>query len=84
MLREVFTMTHTIVGLFNDRGEAQRAIEELVQNGFIRENIDISNRRFSDDTTTGTVNNTTTTGDTSEGIGDSSHIGLRDILSLAK
>jgi uncharacterized protein (TIGR02271 family) len=39
-------MTHTVVGLFDDRRKAQSAAQELVQKGFIRENIDVSNRRI--------------------------------------
>jgi len=43
-------MTHTVVGLFNDRTEAQSAMEELVERGFIKENIDLSNRSFAEGT----------------------------------
>ena len=39
-------MTHTVVGLFNDRKRAQSATEELLKRGFLRENIDVSNRRI--------------------------------------
>lgn len=41
-------MTHTVVGLFDNRSEAQAAMQELVQQGFIQENIDISHRKLSD------------------------------------
>src|SRR5215210_9028572 len=41
-------MTHTVVGLFDNRSEAQAAMQELIQQGFIRENIDISNRSTSE------------------------------------
>jgi uncharacterized protein (TIGR02271 family) len=58
-------MTHTVVGLFDDRSEAQAAMQELIQQGFIRENIDISNRSASE-----TGNNTSNT-TTSTGVGDS-------------
>lgn len=40
-------MTHTVVGLFDSRSEAQTAMQELVQHGFIQENIDLSNRSAS-------------------------------------
>lgn len=40
-------MTHTVIGLFDNRTEAQAAMQELVQQGFSRENIDVSNRRMS-------------------------------------
>jgi uncharacterized protein (TIGR02271 family) len=39
-------MTHTVVGLFDDRAKAQAATQELVQKGFIRDNIDVSTRRY--------------------------------------
>jgi len=41
-------MTHTIVGIFDDRTEAQSAMEDLVEAGFMKEHIDISNRRSGD------------------------------------
>lgn len=37
-------MSYTIVGLFNIRNQAQAAIRELTQRGFIPENIDIVNK----------------------------------------
>lgn len=43
-------MTHTVIGLFDSRSEAQAAMQDLVQEGFIRENIDISNRSVTDST----------------------------------
>ena len=57
-------MTHTVVGLFDNRSEAQAAMQELVQQGFIQENIDISNKRVNDsiDYTTGTVSSGTSAG----------------------
>ncbi|HEX8369450.1 MAG TPA: YsnF/AvaK domain-containing protein [Pyrinomonadaceae bacterium] len=58
-------MTHTVIGLFDNKNEARVAMEELVQQGFIREHIDVSDRRYDDSTTstTGTTSNT--------GVGDS-------------
>jgi uncharacterized protein (TIGR02271 family) len=41
-------MTFTVVGLFDNRSQAQAAAQELAQQGFIRENIDVSNRRIDD------------------------------------
>ncbi|MDJ1467786.1 hypothetical protein [Xanthocytophaga flava] len=35
-------MAHTVVGIFDTASEAQNAVEELVENGFDRHNIDIS------------------------------------------
>ena len=52
-------MTHTIVGIFDDRTEAQSAMQELVKAGFMKEHIDISNRR-SGDTNLGTSTGRTT------------------------
>lgn len=43
-------MTHTIVGIFDSRDEAQDAMRKLVKDGFITEDIDISNRRKITDT----------------------------------
>jgi len=41
-------MTHTVVGLFDNRSSAGAAKIELIEKGFLRENIDVSNRRLSD------------------------------------
>lgn len=59
-------MTHTVVGLFDDRKEAHTARQELIQKGFIQDNVDVSNRRISDANTASTTVNTTGTG-----VGDS-------------
>jgi hypothetical protein len=59
-------MTHTVVGLFNNRSEAQAAMRELVQNGFVQEDIDLSNRSLAD-----TTNATGGTTSANTGIGDS-------------
>ncbi len=48
-------MTHTVVGLFNDRSKAQTAAQELIQKGFMRENIDVSNRKTGSGSTQVTV-----------------------------
>lgn len=39
-------MTHTVVGLFDNRSSAGAATQELIQKGFMRENIDVSNRKI--------------------------------------
>lgn len=44
-------MTHTVIGLFDNKSQAQAAMQELVQQGFVQENIDLSSRRYSDSTT---------------------------------
>ena len=54
-------MTHTVIGLFDNRTEAQTAMQELIQNGFARESIDVSNRSASSSATTTTTNQTSTT-----------------------
>lgn len=41
-------MTHTVIGLFDNKTEARAAMEELIKQGFIRENIDVSDRRNDD------------------------------------
>ena len=46
-------MTHTVVGLFKDRSEAQAAMQELMSSGFIKEDIDLSNRKFAANTDAG-------------------------------
>lgn len=40
-------MTHTVVGLFDSKEEARDAMQELVKAGFIKEEVDVSNRKFS-------------------------------------
>ncbi|MDQ3323048.1 MAG: YsnF/AvaK domain-containing protein [Acidobacteriota bacterium] len=37
-------MAHTVIGLFDSRNEAQAAMQELIRQGFVRENIDVSNK----------------------------------------
>jgi len=46
-------MTHTVVGLFKDRSEAQAAMKDLMISGFIKEDIDLSNRKFAGNTNAG-------------------------------
>ena len=43
-------MTHTIVGIFDSKEEARDAMNELVEKGFVKEDIDFSNRRAVADT----------------------------------
>ena len=66
-------MTHTVVGLFEDRAHAQAAMNELIAQGFVKEHIDISNRRFAEtDADDNYVIDDETTGNrsTGDGIGD--------------
>ncbi len=60
-------MTHTVVGLFDSKTEAQAAMRDLVAAGFAEENIDFSNRRF-DETTSGATTSNATTGTTGGGV----------------
>lgn len=56
-------MTHTVVGLFDSKTEAQTAMNELVQKGFVKENIDYSQGRAGDSTAGATAGGNTSTGD---------------------
>lgn len=56
-------MAHTVVGIFDSKEEAQAAMNELVQRGFIREDIDVSNRNL--------INETVAAADTNTKTGDS-------------
>src|SRR4028118_1259070 len=44
-------MAQTVIGIFDNSGEAQTAVQHLVSNGFSRNNIDVS-AQSSDTTTT--------------------------------
>jgi len=63
-------MTHTVVGLFEDRAHAQAVMNELIAEGFVKEHIDISNRRFAGDDEYSLTDETTDTAGRGEGIGD--------------
>ncbi len=74
-------MTHTVVGIFDDRGDAQSAMNELVDAGFIKEHIDLSNRAAGGTGTAGqssytgtdhdtTADNSYTSTGANQGIGD--------------
>lgn len=56
-------MTHTVIGLFDNKNEARVAMEELVEQGFVRENIDVSDRRFDDSSTAADTTTNTSAGD---------------------
>ena len=59
-------MEQTVVGLFDDRSDAQAAMAELLEEGFIKENIDLSNRGTASDTDFDNESDT----DTNSGVGD--------------
>jgi uncharacterized protein (TIGR02271 family) len=76
-------MSHTVIGLFDTRGEAQTAMGELIEQGFARENIDISNKssaaadsstptRSADGPVSGTMSTTEVSGspELAKGVGD--------------
>ncbi len=48
-------MSHTVIGIFDSKAEAQAASQELAQKGFGRDSIDVSNRNMSEATTTGST-----------------------------
>lgn len=48
-------MTHTVVGLFDSKTEAQAAMQELVAAGFAKDSIDFSNRRYAETVTADTT-----------------------------
>lgn len=56
-------MTHTVVGLFDSKTEAQTAMNQLVQKGFVKENIDFSQGRTGDSTANTSTGTGTSTGD---------------------
>ncbi len=58
-------MTHTVIGLFDSRNEAETASQELVKNGFALESLDVSN------TKTGRKTMDTPTNTGNESVGDS-------------
>ena len=57
-------MAQTVVGVFDNSSDAQRAVDSLVNNGFMRNNIDMSAATATDmtGTTSNTTGTTTTTG----------------------
>ncbi|MEO8073725.1 MAG: YsnF/AvaK domain-containing protein [Acidobacteriota bacterium] len=55
-------MTHTVIGIFDSKEETRNAMNELVEKGFIKENIDVSNRKKMNETVAAT-NADTTAGD---------------------
>jgi uncharacterized protein (TIGR02271 family) len=54
-------MSHTVVGLFNNRNEAQAAKQELIKKGFTADNIDLSHKKASTGNKTGTTDTVATT-----------------------
>lgn len=56
-------MTHTVIGLFDNKTEARAAMEELIEQGFIRENIDVSDRKYDDSVSGETATTGTAAGD---------------------
>lgn len=54
-------MNYTVVGIFDDKTEARRAMEELIRDGFVQENIDLSEANYAGDTSTTTSDTAATT-----------------------
>lgn len=61
-------MTHTVVGLFDHKSEAQTAMQQLIERGFVRENIDLSNRSAAGATTGAAATSATGTESAGDGI----------------
>ncbi len=58
-------MTHAVIGLFDNRTDAQTAMSELVKNGFLAKDIDLSNKVAG----SGTLSSNETAGDADGSIG---------------
>ena len=63
-------MTHAVIGLFDNKSDAQSAMSELVEKGFLQEDIDLSNRAAG----TGINTGATSTGSVTGGYDDSSRM----------
>ncbi|MCA1623460.1 MAG: hypothetical protein LC778_06585, partial [Acidobacteria bacterium] len=61
-------MAYTVVGLFDSKTDARAAMDELVRSGFVADDIDFSEGRAGDTTTSSTTSSTGTTG---TGVGNS-------------
>lgn len=60
-------MSYTVVGIFDSKNEAREAMNELVQNGFVKESIDLSEGNYTDDSTATSAASTNTAADDSVG-----------------
>jgi len=69
-------MTHTIVGLFDNRSDAQAAMQDLIAGGFIKDDIDLSNR-----STAGSGSDNDRTARTSASSVSTSNDGIGDQIS---
>ena len=67
-------MSQTVIGIFDYTSEAQEAVNHLVNNGFSRENVDISSRAQTENSST-----TTSTGYSDQD--DDSHSGVSGFFS---
>jgi hypothetical protein len=61
-------MNYTVVGIFDDKTEARRAMEELIRDGFVQENIDLSEANYAGDMSTTTSSATTSNQSTGDSI----------------
>ena len=61
-------MSQTVIGVFDSASEAQQAVEQLVTNGFTRDNIDVS-AQGNTSTTDTSINRTDRDDDNESGIG---------------
>lgn len=63
-------MSHTVVGLFNNRNAAQTAKQELIQRGFTEENIDVSHRAKTQGANTTATQSSTTQIEVTDSVGN--------------
>jgi len=62
-------MAQTVIGMFDNESQAQRAVEQLMDRGFTRDNIDLATRHTG--TTTDSTSTTTRRDDDNDNFGDS-------------
>lgn len=74
-------MAQTVIGFFDTASEAQKAVDQLVNSGFSRDNIDLSAARDGVADTTGTTGTTTTHNETTTTRDDSNESGIGKFFS---
>lgn len=63
-------MNYTVVGIFDDKTEARRAMEELVRDGFVRESIDLSEANYAGGDSGSATATTSSASTTNQSVGD--------------
>jgi uncharacterized protein (TIGR02271 family) len=64
-------MQHTLVAVFDNRSDAQSAMDELLASGFTRDNVNVSSADLATGSSATTAASTTTTATQEEGVGAS-------------